>query len=104
MNTAGVDPVSYSSVRKNNTALLKIRHTVALVTGCVAGALRLEFLGGLSFYLLLWAISSLVVIAVSGNPSYYFTSSKRSILTSGIMMSFPGFLLAWSLVYSLVET
>lgn len=99
-----INPTSRTAIKNNDAALLKIRHSVSLAAGCAAGALRLEFLYGLAFYVLTCVVTGLTIIIASHNPGSYFTNPIKSLSLGGVMTSFPGYVLAWSFVYSLVET
>lgn len=99
-----VDPLSVASQQNNALQITTIRHTVALASGCAAGALRLESLHGFGFYLVATLITSILLFILVGRPRFYFISPLKSLFIDSVIPAFPGYLLAWSLVYSLVET
>jgi len=99
-----VDPVHGESVQANTSNLLTARHILALSGGAVAGALRLESLYGFGFYLLIAAVTSMMLFVLLGSPSLFFEKPIKAVLLDGFLSAFPGYVLAWSLVYSIVET
>ena len=102
---AAVNPISIESVAKNAAILANMRHVTALAGGAAAGALRLESLCGFVFYGILSAASLVLFLVVSaGRLPTFFEKPMKALLWDGILAAFPGYVLAWSLVYSLVET
>lgn len=99
-----IGPVSPESIQKNAAAMTQIRHTVALASGCAAGAFRLESLRGFGFYLATFYATAFLVVVVIGRVSRFYSNPGKALLWDGLIPSLPGYVLAWSLVYSLVET
>lgn len=99
-----ISPTSAENIQKNAAAMTHIRHTVALASGCAAGAFRLESLTGFGFYLASFYATTLLLILAMGGVSRFFLTPWKALTWHGLFPALPGYVLAWSLVYSLVET
>lgn len=97
-------PRSQESLDNNVSQITTIRHTLALASGLAAGALRLESLDGFIFFVVISLITSMILFFAVGSANMYFTSPYKSLFFDAVVPSFPGYVLAWSVVYSLVET
>lgn len=97
-------PRSQDSLNNNVSQITTIRHTLALASGLAAGALRLESLDGFIFFVVITILTSIMLYFFMGNAKMYFLSPFKSLFFDAVLPSFPGYVLAWSVVYSLVET
>lgn len=101
---AATKPVSSESLTRNATELANIRYIVAMAAGCAAGALRLESMYGFGFNVVTNIATTLLLLFITRSPSYYFTKPTKALMLDGVMPSLAVYVLAWCLVYSLVET
>lgn len=97
-------PTHGFSIKENNAALLRARYITGLTAGFTSGALRLELLNGVLFYLGVCSATTLLFVIVSPKPQRYFTNPLKNLAVDGVVASFLPYLVSWTVAYSLVVT
>lgn len=103
MNVAwAVKPQSTEAAAHNYGVISRIRHLVGLISGLAAGALRLESLWGLGLYALSVIVTTLLMFLFTCRKKN-FENKTSSLITDSVIPAISGYLLAWVVIYGIVE-
>lgn len=97
-----VKPRSIEATAHNHGNISRIRHLVGLVSGLAAGALRLESLWGFGLYALAVIATTLLMFMLTGKKKQ-FERKFSTLAIDSVVPAVSGYLLAWVVVYGLVE-